>query len=123
MIKTKIQFECEKNPTEEVCGFIVLEDDELKVMPTENKSTNPSKHFYIPAKEFLYIKTKHNLVGIYHSHCIGSEKPSDFDKSTAELTCYPFVIYSLETNMFGLYKPENCDVEFELVKKLKEELA
>ena len=53
MIKQLIANECEKKPKEEVCGFVVYRDSKFEVIPTINKSPEPDKEFYIPAKEFL----------------------------------------------------------------------
>jgi proteasome lid subunit RPN8/RPN11 len=122
MIKRLIEVEAEKKPNEEVCGFVVEQDNEFKLVTAENRSQNKEQEFYIPARDFLYIKSKHNIVAVYHSHPQGGDQPSDFDKTTADLICYPFVIYSVEKNIFGFYEPEHSDANSEHWKKLKEEL-
>ena len=121
-IKRKLEIECEKKPDIEVCGFVVESDEGFDVIPCENRSTNPENEFYIPAKEFLYIKTKYKIVGIYHSHPHDTSDPSEFDEKTSDLVCYPFIIYCLKTNRFGIHVPEFSDAHPEALKKLKEEL-
>ena len=64
-IKQLISVDCEKSPKREVCGFVVFEDDEYKILPAENKSPNKENEFYIPAKDFLYVKNTKNVVAIY----------------------------------------------------------
>jgi proteasome lid subunit RPN8/RPN11 len=121
-IKQLISVDCEKSPKREVCGFVVFEDDEYKILPAENKSPNKENEFYIPAKDFLYVKNTKNVVAIYHSHAQGNSEPSEFDKKTCDLICYPFVIYSIETNTFNILKPKYMDADHSLVKKLEEEI-
>lgn len=123
MIKRKIEIECEKTPKEEVCGFIIHDGENFEVLPVKNKAINKESEFYIPAKEFLFIKEKHNLVAIYHSHVEGPAEESEFDVSSSEVCCYPFVIYSMQTNRFGTYVPEYLDCDKALIDQLKEELA
>ena len=123
MIKRKIEIECEKKPREEVCGFVVHDGENFDVIPIENKAINKENEFYIPAKEFLFIKEKHNLVAIYHSHIEGPAEESEFDVASSEVCCYPFVIYSMQTNRFGTYVPEYLDCNVELLNQLKKELA
>jgi proteasome lid subunit RPN8/RPN11 len=122
MIKYKIEVECEKEPEKEVCGFVINVDGELDVLPVENKSPEPKNEFYIPAKEFLYVKKNYNIVAVYHSHAKGNSDPSDFDLKTADLVCYPFVIYSIEKNNFHVHVPEFSDANEEDVEKLKNSL-
>jgi proteasome lid subunit RPN8/RPN11 len=83
---------------------------------------NKEDEFYIPAKEFMYVKSKYNLVGIYHSHGIGPAEPSEFDIASSEVCCYPFIIYSLPKNEFCVYKPEYSDADATKVKELEEAL-
>lgn len=121
-LQQKIINDCEKDTTKEICGFVVNTESGLDIIPTENKSPNPENEFYIPAKEFLYMKKKNNLVGIYHSHLESDAKPSEFDKKSADLTCFPFVIYSIKTNRFNIHVPEYLDMERDLLENLKKEL-
>jgi len=122
MIKRKIEVECEKNVQIEMCGFVVEKDGEFDVVPMKNRSPNPKEEFYIPAKEFLYVKTNNKIVAVYHSHTRGGCEPSDFDIKTAEMICYPFVMYSLERNTFGVHRPEYSDADETSVQKLEKAL-
>ena len=79
MIKRAIEKQCETKPKEEVCGFVVSKDKDFDLIPMVNHSTSPHEEFYIPAKEFLYVKKKYDIVAVYHSHVQGGCEPSDFD--------------------------------------------
>ena len=45
------------------------------------------------------------LLLIFHSHVVGCEKPSEFDEKSSENCCYPFLIYSINSEKFFLYEP------------------
>lgn len=121
-IHRKLQIECEKRKDVESCGFVVEKDDCFDVISCDNKAEDPENEFYIPAKDFLYIKTKYKIVGVYHTHLQGSAKPSKFDIQTSDLVCYPFIIYSLETNRFHIHEPEFSDADPKALEKLKKEI-
>lgn len=122
-IKRKIEFECEKDVSEERCGFVIYKDGELDLIMCENRAEDKKNQFYIPAKEFLYVKSKSDIVAIYHSHNDGTEKPSDFDIKSADIICYPFLIYCTKNNKFGIHTPEYSDAKEEHFKQLMEEIA
>jgi len=122
MIKRKIEIECEKQPQKEVCGFVIEKGDQFDLIAMKNHSIDPENEFYIPAREFLYVKNNNKIVGVYHSHPKGDCKPSDFDLKTADLICYPFIIYSMEKNTFHIHEPEFSDAGKNHLEKLKEEL-
>ena len=122
-IKRKIELECEKDVSEERCGFIIYKDGELDLIMCENRAEDKKNQFYIPAKEFLYIKNNSDIVAIYHSHNNGTENPSSFDIKSADIVCYPFLIYCTKNNKFGIYEPEYSDAKQEQLKKLKEQVV
>ena len=119
-IKRKIELECEKDVSEERCGFIIYKDGELDLIMCENRAEDKKNQFYIPAKEFLYIKNNNDIVAVYHSHNDGTENPSDFDIKSADIICYPFLIYCTKNNKFGIHEPEYSDAKPEQLKYLKE---
>jgi len=122
MIKRKLQIECERIVHQEVCGFIVKNGDDFDLIPVQNRSPKPEEQFYIPAKEFLHIKTNNEIVAVYHSHPTGPAKSSEFDETTSEVICYPFVIYSIDETMFCVYEPEYSDANSKDIEQLKKEL-
>jgi len=121
-IKDKIINHCCQNLKEEICGFVVKNEDDFEIKPVDNKAINKEREFYIPAKEYLSIKRKNEIVAIYHSHPQGKATPSEYDKKTSENICLPFVIFSADHNNFFLYRPENSDADEERVQKLEKEL-
>lgn len=103
---------------EEVCGFIVNDNGIVKIYPIENKSTDKEVYFVIPAKEYLYVEKKFEILGVYHSHIFGNSEPSEMDKKMSEATCYPFVIYSKEDKNFNIYCPALSDIKKEDLEKI-----
>lgn len=122
-IKRKIEFECEKDVSEERCGFVIHKDGELDLIMSENRAEDKKNQFYIPAKEFLYVKNKNDIVAIYHSHNDGTERPSEFDIKSSDIICYPFLIYCTKNNKFWIHEPEYSDAKPDQLEQLKEELA
>ena len=121
-IKEKIIADCSKDISKEICGFIIKTRKGFDIKVMDNKAVHPDKEFYIPAKDFLYVKRIYNIVGIYHSHIIGDDKPSEYDLKTSDLICYPFVIYSVKNNTIHFHKPEELDADLKLVEQLESEL-
>jgi proteasome lid subunit RPN8/RPN11 len=122
-IKSKIEFECEKDTSQERCGFVVHKDGELDLIMCENRAEDKKNEFYIPAKEFLHVKNNNDIVAIYHSHNDGTENASQFDIQSADIICYPFLIYCTKNNKFGVHTPEYSDAKKEHFEQLMEEIA
>lgn len=94
--------------TEEVCGFVLLNDD-LTVSIERAINENPDKKdcFAISPLKFLDYKLNKKILGIYHSHPRNNEHPSERDKKVSEEMAIPYLIYSLYTKKFFLYYPES----------------
>jgi len=123
MIKKKLIKSSYKQAKSEVCGFIVLDNEDFDFVQVENLAEDKESEFFISAKTFLHTKENHNVVAVFHSHPSGDENPSNFDKSCSEAACYPFVIFSNNTNKFSTYVPEYLETEKEVIQKLEAELC
>ena len=98
------------HPHEEVCGFVLLEDNlEIKIEPAKNESPKPRECFSISPLKFIDYKLSKNILGIYHSHPITTERPSKRDMDSSEESGIPYLIYSLKTKKFFLYYPESYE--------------
>lgn len=104
----------------EICGFLGFKDDEYVSLLCENISQQPSKYFAIDPVEYLNFKDQNETICVFHSHINGNEEPSEFDVSMSENCCLPFMIYSLNTDKFCLYKPKNSDAKEELLEQIQE---
>lgn len=102
----------------EVCGFIGSFDGEYVVMFCENVSEDPREYFAIDPIDFLNFKSKCKLGCVFHSHVNGDENPSEFDIVMSENCAVPFMIYSLNTDKFKIYSPEEHDADIELLQEI-----
>jgi proteasome lid subunit RPN8/RPN11 len=105
----------------EVCGLIGWDEIEKKYVASiePNEAEDPKNFFVLNPASFLRFKNAHSLLGVYHSHIIGDESPSEFDIKMSEACCVPFFIYSLNTSKFYIYEPQNIDFDVNVFAKLK----
>jgi proteasome lid subunit RPN8/RPN11 len=103
----------------EICGFLGFKDGQYVSLLCDNISEQPSRYFAIDPVEYLNFKYQNEIICVFHSHINGDEEPSEFDVSMSENCCLPFMIYSLNTDRFCLYKPKSSDAEEELVKEIQ----
>lgn len=105
----------------EVCGFLGLDEDEefFIVKEESNSSPMPAQFFLINPLDYLLFKDKYELLGLFHSHIIGDEQPSDFDIKMAQNCCLPFLIYSLNTKKMHIYEPQIIEGDVNIVRRMK----
>lgn len=103
----------------EVCGFVIVENGELKTEPARNISFYDHDVFEIhPLEAFKYIKSG-KLAAVYHTHPKCGEEESQFDKFNCENSCIPYLIYSKQTDKFNLLIPKTPHVKKEYIEILK----
>lgn len=108
------------SPATEICHFICKNDSDFYVVEAKNRSGQPRSLFFIPAIDFLNVKTNHELVAVFHNHIKGPAATSKWDRTTSDNICYPLVIYSNTQKKFGFYVPQQCDVDVKDIDRLKE---
>lgn len=98
-------------PDLECCGLLVLEEGKKYpvVARSENLATDPLHYFVVDPK--LIRQHEKNIVGFYHSHvtergCVFS----DADKAVSEDAKLPCWLYSVTTDEFATYVPNNYSV-------------
>lgn len=123
-IKKFIIEKSDANFTAEVCGFIGFnkKTKKYKGQIEENKASDPKNYFVISPLNYLKFKNENEIIAIFHSHVVGDEKPSEFDIKTAELTCVPFMIFSINSRKFCFYEPQNKDYNVKIIEKFKEKV-
>jgi proteasome lid subunit RPN8/RPN11 len=111
----------ESNTYIEVCGFLGFdkETESYVVQHQNNISESPSEHFMIDPLEYLIFKDKYDLLSVYHSHIDGDEKPSEFDIKMSDSCCIPFLVYSVKTKKFDLYKPQILEIDVNTYNRFK----
>jgi len=105
--------ECLKNPSEEICGFIVLKNNNFICVPCENIAKNKKENFMISSLDYIKIK-KHSdkILYIYHSHINDNENFSEQDISCSENLCLPIIMYNLNKRIFKIYEPITVKKEY-----------
>ena len=102
----------------EICGFIGFSNENYTLKLCKNIAEDPKKYFAIDPLDFLTFKEENKIAYVFHSHVSGDEEPSEFDILMSENCCIPFMIYSLNTEMFKVYLPKNDDSSEEVVNKI-----
>ena len=112
----------EANLRNEVCGFVGFERGETEhfiIKEAQNIAQDPKNYFLISPLEYLLFKEEYHLVGIFHSHLVSDEQPSEFDVKMSENCCNPFFIYSLNTEKINIYEPQNAECDVNILHRLK----
>ena len=100
-----------KQPNEEVCGFVILNDfGEVEIYNCKNVHTDKAKAFEVEIETFLKISKK-NILAIYHSHVNHSANPSEYDLRQSEELCIPFVVYSVRYDNFYIHIPQSAPIK------------
>lgn len=92
--------EAAKTPAQESCGLLAGRDGIITtVFPATNAHANPATGYEIAPQELLRVmkklrEEKLQLLGIYHSHPRGENKPSPTDIERAFYPDTPYFILS-----------------------------
>lgn len=113
-----------EHPFIEICGFLGYDESSKRyVTQLENNCSNDPKNFFaIDALRYLLFKQKYSMLGIFHSHIIGDEEPSEFDIKMSENCCVPFLVYGLNTKKFKIYEPKNSEYDVKILERVKAKL-
>lgn len=103
----------------EVCGFVFVENGDLKTEAAKNIAIYQNDVFEIHPLEILRHIRSGKLAAIYHTHPTSTEQESTFDQFNCENSCIPYVIYSKETKNFNLLIPKKPHVKQEYIDMLK----
>jgi proteasome lid subunit RPN8/RPN11 len=108
--KQKIISLAKMNPTEEICGFIYIDFEGVKIFPCDNISLNKSEEFEISSQDYLDASNQGTLVGMYHSHpAPGSFSEADLEY--AQELNLPIYLYQNLSEEWSEYIPPNYNVE------------
>jgi proteasome lid subunit RPN8/RPN11 len=118
-IKNFIKQQSLKNFPNEVCGFIVYNQNKFICIPCKNIAKDPDKYFEISSLEFLKIKKLYKKIYyIYHSHTNSNIEFSEMDKNCAKNLNLPMLLYNTTFNIFKKYDP--TFIEYDLIGRFYE---
>ena len=105
----------------ELCALIGWnKNNQIVYRKMQNRSKNPDMYFIIDPYEYLEFINDFKIISVFHSHLVGSEQPSEFDKKTSENCCLAFIIYSVCSENFFIYEPQYKDYDVNIIQRLKE---
>lgn len=102
-LKSQIKQHSLEYSNEEVCGFILSNN---QIVKARNTSFNKSKNFSIHPQDYISAENSGNIVAIYHSHPSKNDKFSEFDKLSAQNHNKPYIMYCIKTDTFHEFYPE-----------------
>jgi proteasome lid subunit RPN8/RPN11 len=113
--------EAESSLQAELCALIGLDKEKnFYYRQMQNRSKEPYLYFLVDPYDYLSFANNYEMFGIFHSHLIGDENPSEFDMKTANNCCYFFLIYSIMTEKFSIYEPHLKDYDVNIMKGIRE---
>lgn len=120
-IKAFIKDHAHNNLYYEICGFVGFDEQTNKYVARieKNQSEDPKSFFCISPVNYLRFKQNYSIIGVFHSHILGDESPSEFDIKMAESCCLPFIIYSVNTKKFHIFEPQNKDYDVNILERFK----
>ncbi len=105
----------------ELCALIGFnKNNEIVYRKMQNRSKNPEIFFMIDPYEYLEFINEFKIISVFHSHLVGSEEPSEFDRKTSENCCLAFIIYSVCSEKFFIYEPQYKDYDVNIIQRLKD---
>ena len=87
------------NLHKEVCGFVVLEKDDLLFIKTENRHPDEKNFFLISPKDYLNIKNNYKILYFFHSH-IDNAFFSELDILQQKYHNINMLLYDLKSEEF-----------------------
>ena len=105
--------------TIECCSFIGIKDGKFVAQILANRSPDPNSFFCVDPLDFLRFKSENELLFIFHSHPSSNEEFSELDMANADACCLVSLIYSLLTDKFAIYEPQNHEIDVNILNKVK----
>jgi proteasome lid subunit RPN8/RPN11 len=103
IIKSKIKKHSLEFPNEEVCGFILDDND---IFRARNVSCLKHKTFSIHPLDYIEAEKENKIAAVYHSHA-KNKNFSEFDKVNSTNHNKIYVMYCLETDEFNVFYPSD----------------
>lgn len=89
----------------ESCGLVAIINGKEKFWPCKNLAESKFEYFIIDPDDWAKCEDTGEIIGIFHSHPVGTSTPSENDKASCEFLDVPYYIYSIEDNDWSHFKP------------------
>ncbi len=114
LIKSQIIALANKNPQEEICGFIYYtvngSSGDIFIYPSNNISVDRYCNFEIDPVDYLTCSQKGEICGVYHSHPGHDEAFSSNDVEYIEELGVPLYLYTVDTGKWQEYIPPTYQI-------------
>jgi len=108
-LKNQIISHYKKTFPKECCGFIVEDkSNNICCLALENQSEE-NDYFIIDPVDYLNIKNSFNIKYLYHTHQ-NENNFSKLDLKCAENLMIDLILYTLDSNIFKIYKYKEKDI-------------
>jgi proteasome lid subunit RPN8/RPN11 len=123
-ILAQISEEADLSANFEICGFLGYDEETGRYVWQRELNASPDPQNFCTIDPFNYLKFQedYEVFAVFHSHIIGSAKPSEFDIKMSGTSCFPFLIYSVQEKKFHIYCPPNHEIDVNKLDRLKEQL-
>lgn len=103
-----------RTPNQESCGiFLLKEDGCVQAVPCQNVSPSPENHFIISNLDINNLKSKGQIIGLWHSHPQTMGGPSPADIAICERYNFRGLVYEITSDTFYEYSPIGFEFPFE----------
>ena len=103
--KTKAAKHAEECMPQESCGLLAIIKGKETYWPCKNIAESGFEYFIIDPDDWADCEDTGEIIGIVHSHPIGSIFPSDNDKASCEYLDLPSHIYSVRMKEWCSFEP------------------
>ena len=86
---------------EEACGLIIEVGKKVNIIDLPNCAEDRRNNFRIAPEEYAKASDLGEVIGVWHTHCDLSEKPSQADLAACESSELPWYIISVKMNEVG----------------------
>jgi len=96
----------------ESCGLLAIIKGQETYWPCKNIAESGFDYFVINPDDWAECEDTGEIIGIVHSHPVGSCHPSDNDKASCEHLGLPWYIYSVKNKEWHNFKPSGYKSPF-----------
>ena len=91
----------------EACGLLAVIKGEETFWPCKNIAEGKFEFFMLDPDDWAECEDAGEVIGVIHSHPVGSATPSDTDKAACEHLGFPYFIYSIQHDHWEKLEPSD----------------
>jgi proteasome lid subunit RPN8/RPN11 len=104
----------------ESCGFVgINKKNQYVAQIVANRSSEPMHYFVIDPLDYLNFIEDNNILFVFHSHPQTDSSFSETDQTNCEAMCVPFLLYSVHSDKFSIYIPQNHKTDVNILNKVQ----